>query len=386
MATVLDIPTRDRFAALAGDWDDLHRAAGGGPFSSHDWLMAWWDAFDGPGVTPRVLVVREAADGPLLAALPLALRQSPVSARLPRLEVPALTPLSVERVGFHDLLARPGAADAARALAGAVVAARDWQLLDLSPFRTSEAFDAFSDGLAAEGLRVACREEIRSVIVAFPDGWEAYAAARSGNFRKQRRSTERRLAEAGAELQVTRGTDPDGDRAILADALDLSARCWKAQAGTDLATDPATRRFVEALWDRLGPKGRMRIHLLKIGGRGAASFYSLLDERIDHALVNDFDEAFRNYSVGQHLICEAMKDSADAGRVEMNMLRRTPLLERFSDRTEPYMRLRAYRRIGLPAAILTAEAALRPLGRNRRRKARAEKRRAAYRGSRGSAG
>ncbi|MFZ1468776.1 MAG: GNAT family N-acetyltransferase [Paracoccaceae bacterium] len=349
--------------AVAPAWRALHRAAGGGPFSTIAWIAATTGTFGTTGVQPCLAVVWQADR--LVAGALLALGRGRLSRRGPR--VMRLQMLCQERVGFHEVLALPGLESPAMdALAGVLMADKRWALLDLTPMLASSALEALRDGFRRKGMIEWVRPEIHHTICDLTGGYEAYLGRHNRTFRKAVRQTATRVAAAGGQVLQARGDDP-GDDTILERALAVSARCWKARAGTDLGTLPMDRTFTSSLWSGLSARKAMRILLLTINGRDAASVFMLREGAVEYGWVCDFDEAFAELSPGRFMLCQALETAAADHIETVDFMRSTPFTERFADRIETYDRIRLCRP-GNPARLWIAlQERMRPLGSDLRR-------------------
>lgn len=354
-----------RLDEIGADWAALHAAAGGGPFSSHDWLAAWAASYGGAGVAPRIGLAW--AGGRLVAAMPLGLRRRRLVPGGPRAGVLAM--LADERAGFHEVLAVPGTAGLAgvRALLDACLAQQDWDLLDLTPLRGADAVEALVVQAQARGLAVWRRDEVRWAFSDLRGGWPAYLARRSPNFRKSIRSARNKVTDAGGRLRVIRGDEVDA-AAGLDQALDLSARCWKAQMGTDIGSNPRIRGYMADIWARFAAGDAARLLLLCIGDRAVASFFMLRSGDRAFGLICDFDEGFAALSPGRHVVSHALELAAAEGAASFNMMRLTPFLERFADEVHSFERLRICRRFSLPWLWLSVADRVRPLARQLRKR------------------
>jgi len=359
--------------ALQPAWAELHRASGGGPFSSMDWMLAWSAAF-GAGAQPRIGCVWR--DGQLAAALPLGVKPAPLWKGGPRLR--RLSMLCSDRAGFHDVLAAPGHGEDAASLLNGLLAARDWDLADLTPMREAGAYGRIRAGSGQGGFRNRQRSEIRAGVSRHDDGWEACLARRSRDFRKSLRSGRRALAKT--DFQLLTATEPGGEAdRILEGALTVSARTWKARMGTDIGTDSSTRRFFRALWQNMSASGTMAVHLLVIDGREAASCICLEAGDTSYGMILDFDESYRKISPGRIMAAACIETAAGRGLHYTNMLRSTPFLDRLADEFENFQRLRICRRYGYADLLLTAQELLRPVGaRARKLKQLRTRKRSAY--------
>ena len=339
-----------RFRDLKPDWSDLHAAASGAPFSSHDWITVSERHY--PSAAPRIVTLWQA--GTLVAAAPLAFRKEPASPRLKALKVPSTSMLCRERVGFHEILVRPGLADAiAPTLLQSMNIGTGY--IDLTPMRLNDGLAALIAAAPPE-WHVQDRSEITTSISDIGEGWEAYAKTRKSSFRKNLRVAGRRVAEAGGVIERTVGADDDS-RAILEKTLDLSARTWKSGAGTDIGSNETVRAFFRDLYDAFQPDG-MRIYLLSIEGDPAAASTYMIANGVAYGLINDFDDRFASLSPGRAIVAQALEDFAGEGLSAVDMLRSTPFTDGFATRQESFRRVRFFRGFNLARGILHAETAL----------------------------
>lgn len=339
-----------RFQELKSDWADLHAAASGAPFSSHDWITVSERHY--PTEAPRIVALREA--GTLIAAAPLAFRKEAATSRLKALKVPSMSMLCRERVGFHEILVRPGVAEAvAPTLLDAMNIGTGY--VDLTPMRQNDGLAALI-AEAPSGWQVQDRSEITTSISDIGEGWDAYAKTRKSSFRKNLRVAGRRVAEAGGVIERTRGRD-DRSRAILESTLDLSARTWKSGAGTDIGSNETVRAFFRDLYDVFQPDG-MRIYLLSIEGEPAAASTYMIANGVAYGLINDFDDRFASLSPGRAIVAHALEEFAGEGLTAVDMLRSTPFTDGFATRQDSFRRVRFFKGFNLARGILRAETAL----------------------------
>lgn len=366
MATTVEfIDDLDKLRRIASVWATFHREAGGGPFSSSEWLSAWVEAYGNSGPTPHVGLVWR--DGQLVAGALFGFERRSKGAVTSSLKFRKLVMLCRERAGYHEVLALPGHEDAAALLLNAVVKNGGWQLIDLTPMKSGPALDAFCAEARASGLMVLQRNEIKADISDLSDGWDGYLARRSSNGRKTLRSTLRDVDAQAHRLSQTGSPGPEAD-AVLEKVLDLSQHCWKAQMGTDIGTDPRARTFFRTLWRGLSARGAMRLNLLEIDGKSASAATTLVENGLEYGMIVDFDEAFAAYSPGRYIISQALINAASRGIRHMDFLRHTAFTERFADHSADFVRLRLCRRFGVAGIWLALKERLRPIGRELRRR------------------
>ena len=366
MATSVEfIDNFDTFRRIAPAWAGLHQAAGGGPFCSVEWALAWAAAYAPTGPTPHIAVVWR--DDQLVAGALLGIVHGSISALAPAMKVRKLVMLCSERAGYHEVLVLPGHSDAVVMILDALVDQGNWQIIDLTPIKPGPALEALAQRAGALGLMVMQRAEIQTAICDLAGGWDGYLLRRSANGRTAIRSTSREVEANHHKLTQTGTPGPVAD-AVLEKVMDLSQLCWKAQMGTDIGTDPKARLFFRTLWQGLSARGAMRLNLVEIDGESAASATTLIENGQEYGLVLDFNESFAALSPGRYIVSCALSDAASRGITQMDLLRQTSFSSRFADRSEEFMRLRLCRRFGVVGIWMAVENRLRPLGRELRRR------------------
>lgn len=280
-ATIADEPG---FAALAGEWDALVRAAPRpSPFLLHGWLLAWWRHRAGRAVL-RVHVARR--DGRLAGALPLYVR-STAGIRVAHF-------LGDSTAALSDLLLAPGEdGEVARRLTDRALGG-DHDLADLFGLPGASRLAAAA---GPGGLALVQRVEA-PVLDLEGAGWEeTYRARTSAKRRNLHRRRRRQLSELG-RLDVVVARTIDELEPALEDAFRLHAARWLDRPEASGFATPAGRVFHRAALRALAPAGVPRIVLLRLDGRAiACNYYLQLDGRMYfHELA--FDPAYAQHSPG----------------------------------------------------------------------------------------
>lgn len=344
-------------------WRELQRKCGTHPFSSAEWIEAWFAAWPNPTVRPAFGFAWD--DDTLVAGWPLGVSKKRTSKFGP--EVMTLHPLCDDKSGFHEMLQLDGYDGLTLDILAAYREAISWAVLDLYPIEDSAPTRGLLNAARCAGSALRQRSEISTARADLSEGWPAYLATRSRDFRKSLRATSRKLETLNHNFTMT-CSDTAADRSKLAKAIVLSGKCWKSEIGTDLASDPALGQFIRALFDGMGPSGDAWLYLLEIDDAPAASLILLRHKTKSYALVNDFDEQFSSLSLGRYVLARAIEHAAETGVTQVDFLRATPFTQRFATCEASLMRVRIARKWSLAAVWLGAEDTLRPIGKSFRRK------------------
>lgn len=293
-------------AALADPWRALWRACPAAtPFQSPDWLIPWWAAFH-----PGQLRTAAVFDGEALVALaPLYLETGPLGRRL--------LPVGIGISDYLDLLVHPARPDAGAALAGAIGALDDWEILsleELAPGAAALALPAPPGALdAGTEAQTACP------VLALPGGPDPFRAAVPSDKRRHVRLAYNRAARReGFRLEAVAPADIPG---FLEDLYRLHGARWRERGEPGVLDDPAVRAFHAGAAPALAAAGLARFSRMWIEGEAVAAFYGLSDGRRAYAYLIGFDPDFAFESPGVVVVAEAIQAAAAEGLCEFHFLR-----------------------------------------------------------------
>lgn len=291
------VRSKERFLALAGQWDALASIAGNA-LALHDWYVATLEALGDRMRLKAVLIWR---DGELAAAAPLA--------------APALWPLRFfpldaylgepDRFLYRD-------ADALRALAKAIVALNVPVAIRRLPV-DDEIGAALPAGWKSRAVIVR-RNTRQSAFVDIPGSFQEFetsmSSKRKSTLRRKKRAAEKEIGPVCTELIVP---DPDEIEAPIGRLLRIEARGWKGRSGTSMEADARFQRFIPELTRRFARTGACRIAFLRIGDCDAAGRLMLEHRATWYEIKIGYDERFSRYSPGLLLMHEIFGLACDRG-------------------------------------------------------------------------
>ena len=299
-ATLVSVVKDDAaLTVLAPEWDALwRRVPGAAPFASPHWLLPWWQQWGTE--RPRVATLRR--DGRLAAVLPLYVLDEP--------EGPKLLPMGAGTGDYLDALAEPDV-DVGALLAAALAASPDASVCDL--------IEIPADGrlLGVEpppGWRAQWRQD--STCPVLTPG-EALANVPAGTRRKLRMARHRAEREGGYTVEAaTVETLP----ALFAALVALHQARWAAAGEPGVLADPRVLAFhCEAQPGLLGA-GLLRLLVLRLKGKIAASILQLLQPGRVLFYLAGYDASLAYYSPGTLLLGWALEQAAAEQR-EAHFLR-----------------------------------------------------------------
>jgi CelD/BcsL family acetyltransferase involved in cellulose biosynthesis len=296
----VDVITDDAgLAELAPDWDRLAGALGR-PLASAAWLHAWWRHLAPEAAVSRVIVCRRGPD--VVGVLPLFARLRGGLWRY------ATFGGADAAVGTW-LVTEGGAAETVRATAAALRRLRPG-VASLALTGLSETDDA-SLGLARRwpAVRLGRRSEVAPALDAHPEGFSAWMAGKSRNFRKSTGQSRRRLEREGA--RIVRASGSAAVEQTLAAFHRLHADRWGTRsplsppgalaALREVAAPPGGRRRLRA-WSLVGPLGEIAAVELVLCAGDTELFWT-----------GGWDEAWTRFSPSTTLLLAALEDAHTRG-------------------------------------------------------------------------
>jgi len=293
----------------ASEWDRLAEASGT-PFATREWATAWWDAF-GAGRRLMSFSCRR-PDGRLAALLPL--REASVELRfVGHRDADVLGPICAP----PD---RPAVAAAVRRVLRDVRSHYEVFVGDDLPVR------------ARWGTQIGAERRARtSSPVLRAEGWQAFLARRSANFRQQVRRRERRLErELGLRFRVCE------DPSRLDTDLDTLFRLHAARWGEQRAFAGRTAAFHRAFAAAALRRGWLRLWIAELSGMPAAAWYGFRYAGVEWYYQAGRDPRFDRLAVGFVLLAHTIRAAFDDGIREYRLLRGDePYKARFANGDDP---------------------------------------------------
>lgn len=313
--TILRSP--EEFGEIALEYDRLHATGGSvSPFSTHDWISAWWAA----NPTVKNARVTRVADGGVSFILPTFDQWGSYH------KIPILRRRMFGSDHGVTTLASQGGPDAADALAGWIRRdLRPWGALQLGPWLEGPvSIRAIADSLADKGTAVHVAEA-RNPYLPLPGDWETFLSSRSKNFR---RSVKRKTRDFDADggLTIESHTEPDS-RTLLDVVAAVTEVSWQGSERVSVVQASG-----KAFYMNLAERPSVRLHLVVIrhGERPIGYLVGILGEDTYHAYDTAFDPAFAEASPGFLLHVRALQDVIEAGLSELNFGFDQPYKTRFS--------------------------------------------------------
>jgi hypothetical protein len=151
--------------------------------------------------------------------------------------------------------------------------------------------------------------------------FEQVEAALDGKFRQNLRRRRRRLAEQGeVKYVLLDGKDAQALDEGLADFFTIEASGWKGEGGTAIAQRPELVGFYTQIARDAARRGALALGFLELGGKRIAAHLSLVHAGRHFLLKLGYDESLNQFSPGQQLVSDAIRDACARGLREFDFL------------------------------------------------------------------
>jgi CelD/BcsL family acetyltransferase involved in cellulose biosynthesis len=298
------VESLDGLAPIRAEWDALAVQAGR-PFAAPAWPLAWWEHMRPAAAHLQVLVAE--ADGVLAGIAPL-YALGGVNRAMGG-ELAPVEPLA--RPGFEDRFAEA----ASELLAAAEPRARLVELVEHrgDPDWAERLSRAWPGGRGAWRWLEA---EAPAPRVVFADGFEAWMAEKSKSFRRDIRTSRRKLEEAGGAFRFATEETLEGD---VREFLRLHRMRLADRGGTSIPEGRAIERMLVAVGRELLPAERFRLLCLDLDGETIAADLLIAAGAELSAWNSGFDEAHRDFSPIMQCLVHALADAAERGERTMSL-------------------------------------------------------------------
>jgi CelD/BcsL family acetyltransferase involved in cellulose biosynthesis len=335
---------REAFNALEKDWNAaLARGPRDEPMLRHEWFRAWIENF-APGAPLRTLVAR--AGRQLHAAVPLIeLNERGADTCFVRMTTWSTAQNDHSQRG--GVLLGPRGKEALPAIWQKLADLPGWDRVRIRDLPHGAPEWALRDLAEAAGFPCGLWTSLESPYLVLPpiesarlavqsDGKDGKAASRQppaasryqrveaaldAKFRQNLRRRRRRLAEQGeVKYGLLDGKDGDQLDAALADFFVIEASGWKGRGGTAIAQRPELVGFYTQIARDAARRGALALGFLELGGRRIAAHLSIVHGGRHFLIKLGYDESFHEFSPGQQLTAEAIRDSCERGLSEFDFL------------------------------------------------------------------
>jgi CelD/BcsL family acetyltransferase involved in cellulose biosynthesis len=309
---------RDAFVQLEREWNAaLARGPRDEPMLRHEWLRAWIENF-APGATLRTFLAREGRE--ICAAVPLVESKE-------RGADTCFLPMTTWHTPSNDhsqrggvLLGRRGE-EGLRLIWETLQATPGWDRLRLRDLPTGAPDWQLRDWAEQAGYPCGLWVSLQSPHLPLPKTYDAVEKALDGKFRQNLRRRKRRLAEQGevkyvlADLKDAKALD-----GALADLYEIEAGGWKGRDGTAIAQRPELVGFYTQIARDAAKRGALALGTLTLGGKPIAAHLSVVHGKRHFLIKIGYDESLHEYSPGQQMVSDAIRDSCGRGLLEFDFL------------------------------------------------------------------
>ena len=151
--------------------------------------------------------------------------------------------------------------------------------------------------------------------------FEQVEAALDGKFRQNLRRRRRRLAEQGeVKYVLLDGKDQKALDEGLADFFTIEGSGWKGEGGTAIAQRPELVGFYTQIARDAAKRGALALGFLELAGKRIAAHLSIIQAGRHFLLKLGYDESLHEFSPGQQLVSDAIRDACARGLVEFDFL------------------------------------------------------------------
>ncbi len=315
--TVEKIDDGPRFAELKPEWSDLLESSTSAClFLTWEWLHTWWKHL-AEGRQASILAVRR---GSSLAAI------APFCVRLPSLSRARLFSIH-EFLGsgnagsdYLDFIVRRGFEPEARQAFASYLASErltfDWTQLKRG--------GCFASGVASilgeMGWKVSeMKTNTCPFIVLAGRSWESYLSSLSSehryNFNRKWKRINRDYVVQFDEVRTEEQCRESIDLVVT-----LHNMRWRERGGSDAFHTRGLVEFHRELSQIALKRGWLRLYVLRLNGKPAASLYGFLYHRTFYFYQSGFDATYDKYSVGLITMGLAIKRAIEEGAEEFDLL------------------------------------------------------------------
>lgn len=309
------VETLPAFEKLREEWNDLLEAsATESLFLTWEWLYPWWKHL---AEERRLSILAARSGGELVALAPFALRPAGLW------PFPYLEFLGTGSVGsdYLDLIVRRRKEEAAhQALAACLT--RSKVALALTQLHRGHCL---AEGLAERLTKqeswklVETATDICPFIRLSGQTWDSYIASLGSehryNFRRRLKNLKQRF-----DVRFEQALSEDERREALDHLVALHQMRWRERGGSNAFHSRELVSFHEEFSRLALERGWLRLFILRLDGKPAASLYGFRYHRIFYFYQSGFDPSYGKFSVGLVAMGLSIKKAIEEGAEEYDLL------------------------------------------------------------------
>ena len=306
------------FRALRNEWDELLEGSSANSFFlTWEWLYSWWKHLAGDR---KLFLLAARAGGELIAIAPLVSRRRRIARILP---FRSLEFLGADRLSsdYLDVIIRRGKEDEAVAALGEYLARENLYLQLASVKRSCAMAVDLAAALETRGWSLAeAKTDTCPFIKLAGHSWESYLATLGAEHRYNFRRRLRNLTQRST-VRFEQAHSPSQRREALALLVALHDMRWRDRGPSDAFNAPDLLSFHDEVSQLALDRGWLRLFLMTIDGRPAASLYGFCYDHTFYFFQSGFDPTFSKQSVGLLSMGLAIQSAIEEGVAEFDLLR-----------------------------------------------------------------
>ncbi len=276
-------------------------------WQSSAWLDCWLRAF---AARARLFVATAWKGETLVSAAPTLITSMPikgVQCRVLRFIENGITPRS-------RFLQRQGETEAVIQLWQCIASHRqEWDLAILANIPDSgDSIKIWEAALSSAGLRFVASADRQSAFIERQERTQSFVSDLSPKIRHNVATSRNRLNRAG-EASVDSYLAGEDIAIAIANCFEISARSWKAAAGSDLGGKPHRRQFYEAIVNDESVRSQLYAWVLRLSGKPIAFELMIRSKSMLTGLATDYDQAYRKLSPGVFLRSQILERLPELG-------------------------------------------------------------------------
>jgi len=304
------------FEKLREEWNELLQDSPSNCFFlTWEWLYTWWKHLS----EDRKLFIITVRSGRKLSAI------APLALRPPRLTLSPFLLLEFLGTGsvgsdYLDLIIRQGEEqETLRALAEYLF--REKRMVQLTQVKKgSSSAEKFAAQLRQRGWSLLeTKTEVCPFINLSGQSWESYLSslgqAHRNNFKRRLKNLTKQF-----DVQFDIADSEEQRREVIKRLIDLHNGRWQGRGGSTAFHTSGLISFHEELSRLALERGWLRLYVLRLNGKPAASLYGFKYERVFYFYQSGFDSQYMKQSVGLVTMGLAIKRAIEEGLEEYDLL------------------------------------------------------------------